>query len=715
MPSSQQKASRSHSLSPLAPAFALAVLVAVLPAPAPGWAAGNAPANDEDSTAPTQITFDDWSTSSNVGPLLSGQYLHGAAWGDVDNDGYPDLFAGAFGDGSPNRLLINNADGTFREYVQPAINVNTMLVSGAAFADFDNDGWVDLVVGDKNSDDHTRIYRNDGGGAFTDVTSGSNLDFADFPARTPFTFDYNGDGHLDVLLQHDVYAGKTYQSRLMRGDGNFGFTEITAAAGLPVFGAGSDGLLGLGGAVGDFNGDGTPDIYSAAPGRGSGNWQTPNNRMFLNNGNGTFTEYSQNSVFNNVADWNTNSNDDWPVGAAAGDLNNDGKLDLVAGHHFKSSVVDEQRQQLRVFLNDGNSGGEPIFLDVTDAVGIEGLYTREPHVEIQDMDNDGYMDIVVSVVMTDPGQGGAQRPVVFRNTLGDDGSLGFELNAAMDPTVSSGHWLNDADRDPYYYPGSPLADVDRDGRLDFFGEEAITTAMPTEDRLAPLFRNTSGAGNNWLDILVDSEDEGTNRQGLGSRVLIFEAGHAGNLDHLLGMQEIQVTNGFSSGTEAIAHFGLGTRDQVDVVIDRGWDTDPWWILNLSANTRYTAKVGGGSPSSTDLTGAEVEPGPGDPDASGFASLTLNQGRGQVCFKLNWEDIDGTVTAGHIHQAASAEAGPVVVPLFSGEFDGTDEAAGCILNADRTLVKDLRKNPGDYYVNVHSTQFPDGAVRGQLGE
>jgi hypothetical protein len=685
----------------------LAALLAVGEAP---------PASSQlpEAEAPAQITFDDWTTSSNIGPLLDGQYLHGAAWGDVNNDDYPDLFAGTF-DGTPNRLLANNGDGTFSESVQAAINVTGMRVSGAAFADFNNNGWVDLVVGDHNSTDHTRIYRNDGGGAFTDVTSGSNLDFADFPARTPFTFDYDGDGRLDILLQHDVYRGTTYQSRLMRGDGNFGFTEVTSAAGLPTFGGGSDGLLGLGGAMGDFNGDGTPDVYFAAPGRGTGNWQTPNSRMFLNDGDGTFSEYTRNSVFNDVADWNTNNNDDWPVGAAAGDLNNDGKLDLVAGHHFISSVTDAQRQQIRVFLNDGNSGGEPIFVDVTNAVGIEGLYTREPHVEIQDMDNDGYMDIVVSAVMTDPGQGGAQRPVVFRNTLGDNGTLGFELNANMDPTVSSGHWLNDADRNPYYYPGSPLADVDRDGRLDFFGEEAITTATAAEDRFTPLFRNTSGIGNNWLEILVESDEAGTNRQGIGSRVLLFEAGHAGDFDHLLGMQEIQITNGFSSGTEPIAHFGLGARDLVDVVVDRGWGADLWTILSLSANTRYTATVAGGSLSSTDMTGAEEAPGPGDPDASGFASLTLNQGSGQVCFDLNWADIDGTVTAGHIHEAPAGEPGPIVVPLFSGEFDGTDEVAGCIANAGKALVKDIRKNPSDYYVNVHSTEFPDGAVRGQLGD
>lgn len=123
---------------------------------------------------------------------------------------------------------------------------------------------------------------------------------------------------------------------------------------------------------------------------------------------------------------------------------------------------------------------------------------------------------------------------------------------------------------------------------------------------------------------------------------------------------------------------------------------------------------GGRPFTTTLSGAAEVPGPGDPDASGTASLRLNPGQGQVCFDLEWADIDGTVVAAHIHVGAADVAGPVVVPLFAGSFTGTDSVSGC-LTADRELIRDIIRNPDNYYVNVHSVPgFAAGAIRGQLG-
>ena len=123
---------------------------------------------------------------------------------------------------------------------------------------------------------------------------------------------------------------------------------------------------------------------------------------------------------------------------------------------------------------------------------------------------------------------------------------------------------------------------------------------------------------------------------------------------------------------------------------------------------------GGRPVSTDLNPTEEVPGPGDPNASGHADITLNQGENEVCFDLSWSEIDGTVVAAHIHVGPAGVAGPVVVGLFSGAFAGTDETSGCV-NADADLIKAIRKDPSSYYVNVHSTTFPAGAVRGQLGD
>lgn len=122
----------------------------------------------------------------------------------------------------------------------------------------------------------------------------------------------------------------------------------------------------------------------------------------------------------------------------------------------------------------------------------------------------------------------------------------------------------------------------------------------------------------------------------------------------------------------------------------------------------------GRPFATTLTGAAEVPA-ADPDASGSASIFLNQGLGAVCFDLSWENIDGTVFAAHIHFAPAGANGGIVVPLFAGSFGGTDSVSGCVEGVDRDLIKAIRQNPSAYYVNVHSTIFPGGAIRGQLGK
>lgn len=118
----------------------------------------------------------------------------------------------------------------------------------------------------------------------------------------------------------------------------------------------------------------------------------------------------------------------------------------------------------------------------------------------------------------------------------------------------------------------------------------------------------------------------------------------------------------------------------------------------------------GRPLATTMSGAEEVPGPGDPDGTGFAVISLNQGQAQVCFELTVSNI-APATAAHIHVGPAGVAGPVVVPL-SPPTSGS--SSGC-LSADPDLIKDIRKNPSNYYVNVHNAEYPAGAVRGQLGD
>ena len=121
---------------------------------------------------------------------------------------------------------------------------------------------------------------------------------------------------------------------------------------------------------------------------------------------------------------------------------------------------------------------------------------------------------------------------------------------------------------------------------------------------------------------------------------------------------------------------------------------------------------GGRPFTVAMTGAAERPGPGDPDGSGVAELTLNQGRGEICFRLEVENIALPAVGAHIHKGPATAAGPVVVGLTPPDESGT--SAGCV-RAAKELVKEIRQHPERFYVNVHTTEFPGGAIRGQLGD
>ena len=119
---------------------------------------------------------------------------------------------------------------------------------------------------------------------------------------------------------------------------------------------------------------------------------------------------------------------------------------------------------------------------------------------------------------------------------------------------------------------------------------------------------------------------------------------------------------------------------------------------------------GGRPLSTTLTGAAEVPGPGDTDGTGTASITLNHGKGEVCYELTVDKI-AAANAAHIHVGAVDKAGPPVANL-TPPTNGSSK--GCV-ELEKDKIKDILQNPANYYVNVHNAEFPDGAVRGQLGK
>lgn len=119
---------------------------------------------------------------------------------------------------------------------------------------------------------------------------------------------------------------------------------------------------------------------------------------------------------------------------------------------------------------------------------------------------------------------------------------------------------------------------------------------------------------------------------------------------------------------------------------------------------------GGVAIAVNLLGVTEQPEPADPDGSGAATIRLRAGQGRVCFILTARDITLPATGAHIHRGTVEESGPVIVPLATPNAQGSSR--GCVA-ASRTLVAQLLRNRAGFYVNVHSTDFPNGAIRGQL--
>lgn len=117
---------------------------------------------------------------------------------------------------------------------------------------------------------------------------------------------------------------------------------------------------------------------------------------------------------------------------------------------------------------------------------------------------------------------------------------------------------------------------------------------------------------------------------------------------------------------------------------------------------------------TSLTGSEVSTG-GDLQATGSASLVVDKPAKQLCYTISWSNVTGSVTAAHLHSASAGQVGPHFLDLFNtASYPGTGSVTGCVA-ATQSQLSALVKTPSNYYVNLHSTAYPSGALRGQLGD
>lgn len=522
------------------------------------------------------FVFRDVGDETGLYPHVGGIRGHGAAWGDVDGSGWPSLFVATFHNaGSKSSMFFRSDKGKFRPDAQEPLRTSG-AGSGALFLDLTNNGRLDLYVSNcvHGKEGVTTapnvLFRNDGGGKFTDVSKDSGAILPGYAGRGVAALDFDGDGRLDLVTCERYYGAVKYGPALFRNLGDYHFANVAQDAGLPA------GLSGLGVAVADVNNDGWPDLFLT---NGDGN-----HRLLLNDGKGKFREApGTREVFR----WKCPSSEDNPAGVCIADVNRDGLPDIVIGHHYKAPW--KGPTPIRLYLNRGIKDGNPTFEDVTEAAGLGPLTMKAPHVEIQDFDNDGWPDIYVSIVKFKDGK---PYPVIYRNLGVRDGIPRFREDAwavndfpnKEDLAVKRTGALFDKiikDQKIIYMAAGPSGDYDRDGRLDLF-----LCNWWVESR-SLLLRNETPGGN-WLDVRVEGSN-GVNRMGIGSKVKVYPAGKLGDASALVGCREISAGYGYCSGQEAVAHFGLGKEVGVDVEVILPHGKGTLVRKATEANQRITVK------------------------------------------------------------------------------------------------------------------------------
>jgi hypothetical protein len=278
-----------------------------------------------------------------------------AAWGDFSGDGCQDLIVGNTDSGALNVFLFeNNCDGTFSD-VTIESGILDLRLRSASWADFDNDGFLDLVVGTIRGGAPPILYRNLGGGIFTDVSEEAGITKEGGIVSHTIWADYDGDGLVDLFQAN---LSLSVSSFLYRNNGDGTFSEVSEESGLGEFDLTNSAIWF------DFNDDGFPDLFLANDGL---------NRFYLNNGDGTFTDITSESGLGGDPDWDS-------VSACVGDFNNDGFLDLY--------VVNISSPRNALYKNNGDG----TFTDVTLETGTEDVGDGRTCAWV-DFDGDGRIDL----------------------------------------------------------------------------------------------------------------------------------------------------------------------------------------------------------------------------------------------------------------------------------------------------------------------------------
>lgn len=452
----------------------------------------------------------------------------GLAVFDYNNDGLPDVYftnganSGTRKKDSPrfyNRLFRNEGHLHFTDVTAEAGVAAEGYSMGAAAADFDNDGNVDLFV---TGVLHNTLYRNLGNGKFEDVTTKSGIKSDEWSVAAAW-FDFDNDGLLDLVVVNygnwrpgfDKFCGdasknlrvychpKWFEPRpnqLYRNRGNGTFEDVSAKAGI----AASLGRA-MGVAVADYDGDGRPDLFVA-------NDKLPN-FLFHNLGGGRFEEVG---LIAGVALLD-NGQPVSSMGADFRDYDNDGKPDII--------TVALNGETFPLFHNEGKG----VFRDATSSSRVAAVSAKHGGwgVAFADFDADGWKDVFVTaahvndIVEKFEPYRFPQANVVFQNM--HDGRFSEPAATGLEGAVR-------------VHRGLALADFDGNGRLD-----AVTSSLAGP---AELWLNETNNGNHWIAVKL----RGTkgNRDGIGARVRVGDQ-----------WNEMTTSFGYASSTHAPVYFGLG--------------------------------------------------------------------------------------------------------------------------------------------------------------
>ena len=307
---------------------------------------------------------------------------------DFDNDGQLDLMISSMGLRDQLRLFRNNGDGTFQERTEEAGLTGEVGGLNMVQADYNNDGHVDVFVlrgawFEKQGHHPNSLLRNNGNGTFDDVTEEAGL-LSYHPTQTATWFDFNNDGWVDLFIGNETVGGDTNRCELFRSNGDGTFTECAAQSGIEA--------IGLIKSVhsGDFNNDGRPDLYVSCAGQPNYLYRNdgPQSVDAASKGAWRFTNVApalqvSEPVFSFPSWFYDYDNDGWlDIFSSGYNLNS---LASVAADYLG---LPHKAERPRLYRNNGDG----TFVDVTKTAGLHRMLLGMAG-NFGDLDNDGFLDM----------------------------------------------------------------------------------------------------------------------------------------------------------------------------------------------------------------------------------------------------------------------------------------------------------------------------------